>query len=684
MIDSPVPAPIGNMGQPIPRYDARAKVTGKALYAADVALPDVAYAHLVSSRIAKGRIKSFDLTAARALPGVLDILTYETIGADIRKVKFFTEGGAAANTVVPMSSAAIAYAGQPIAMVLAETFEAAQDAAYRIGVEYEEEPAAATFDSKGTLEQQLADENKKHDDPKVGNFAAAYEAAPVKIDVSYSTPTQHHNPIELFATQCVWNGPQLTVHEPSQNIYGIKNGLAAQLGVEPGQIRVISRYTGGAFGSKGSLTQRTAIVAIAARRLGRPVKLVPTREQGFTISTFRAETRQRVQLAATRDGKLQALNHEGSEITSRADPYAVAGTDASTRMYACPNVSSTVTIVRADRSTPGFMRAPAETPYFFALESAMDELAVALNMDPVELRRVNDTRTEPIKGLPYTSRAMMACFDRAAEAFGWKARNPAPGSKREGDWLIGWGCAASAYPTQMAAAAARVRVFSDGRALVETAGHEIGTGIYTIVAQTASERLGVAVDKVSVLLGDTDLPPAPVAGGSISAASVCTAVAQACDSIRMRLGDDGKPVADVIAALKDRGLGALEDYAESIPHGVARDGVQALYRGAATPMGGARMKDRIQFAFGAQFVEVRVHARTREIRTPRMVGAFASGRILNPRTAHSQYMGGMIWGVGSAIHEQTEIDPRMSRYVNANLADYMVPVNADVGEVQVI
>jgi xanthine dehydrogenase YagR molybdenum-binding subunit len=414
------------------------------------------------------------------------------------------------------------------------------------------------------------------------------------------------------------------------------------------------------------------------------VKLVPTREQGFTIATFRAETRHRIQLGATPDGKLQALNHEGFEVTSRADPYAVAGTDASTRMYACPNVASNVTIVRADRATPGFMRAPAETPYFFALESAMDELAVALGMDPIELRRINDTQTEPIKGLPYTSRALMTCFDQAAEAFGWKARNPTPGSKRDGDWLVGWGCAASAYPTQMAAATARVRVFSDGHALVETAGHEIGNGLYTVVAQTAAERLGIPVDKVSVSLGDTDLPPAPVAGGSISTASICTVVAQACDSIRMRLGQDGKPASDVTRAMTDRGMGALEDYAESLPHGVAKDGVQALYRGAAMPMGGARLPDRIQFAFGAQFVEVRIHSRTREIRVPRMVGAFASGRILNPRTAHSQYMGGMVWGIGSALHEQTEIDPRTSRYVNTNLADYMIPVNADVGEVHII
>ena len=684
MIDQAAPAPQGNMGQPVPRYDARVKVTGGALYAADVSLPDTAFAYLLSSRIAKGRIKAFDLRAAKALPGVLDILTYETIGEAIHKVKYMTEGGPASNSIMPLGSAEIAYAGQTIAVVLANTFEAARDGANRIIVEYEEDVPSASFASPGATPQVLSGQNKKHDDPSVGDFASAFAAAPVKIDASYSTPTQHHNPIELFATQCAWTGDQLTVHEPSQNVYGIKNGLAKQLGIDPGQVRVISRYVGGAFGSKGGLTQRTAIIAVAARRLGRPVKLVPTREQGFTIATYRAETRQRVKLAATRDGRLQALSHEGFEVTSRPDPYAVAGTDASTRMYACPNVASNVTIVRADRATPGFMRAPAETPYFFALESAMDELAVALDMDPVELRRINDTQKEPIKGLPYTSRALMPCFDQAAAAFGWKQRDPRPLSMRDGDWLIGWGCATSAYPTQMAAAAARVRLFADGRVQVETAGHEIGNGLYTVAAQTAAERLGLPVDRITVNLGDTDLPPAPVAGGSISTASVCTVIAQACDAIRLRLGQNGAPAADVTAAIKDSGMGALEEYAESLPHGVPKNAVQALYKGGASPAGGAKLPDRIQFAFGAQFAEVRVHSRTREIRVSRMVGAFASGRILNPRTAHSQYMGGMIWGIGSALHEQTEIDPRAARYVNANLADYMVPVNADIGEVHVI
>jgi len=684
MIDPPAPAPQRNMGQPVPRYEARSKVTGSARYASDELTPGAAYAYLLGSRIAKGRIISFDLREAKALGGVLDILTYETIGDGIRHVKYIFDGGPAQNSVVPLGSAAIAYAGQTIAVVLADTYEAARDAAHRIVVNYEEEVPSATFESPGAVEQSLASLSKIHEDLKVGDFATGYGQAPVKVDASYSTPTQHHNPIELYSTTCVWNGPQLTIYEPSQNNYGKKFGLALQLGIDPSQIRVVSPYVGGGFGSKGGLTQRTAIVAMAARKLGRPVKLVPTREQGFTITTYRAETRHHIRLGATPDGKLVAVSHEGYEITSRADAYTSGGMESAVRIYACPNIATKVTLVRADRSTPGFMRAPGEMPYFFALESAIDELAVALGMDPVELRRVNDTQNEPIRGLPYTSRALMPCFDQAAEAFGWKARNPQPGSMRDGDWLVGWGCASSAYPTLAAAAAARVRLFSDGRVHVETAGHEIGNGLYTVAAQTVAEHLGVQLETVTVSMGDTDLPPAPLAGGSISTASVCSVIAQACGTIRERLGVNGVPAVDVLQAIRDRGMGSIEELAEWQPPGAGRGSVQALYRGGAWPIGGANLADRIQFAFGAQFVEVRVHARTREIRVPRMVGAFASGRIMNPRTAHSQYMGGMIWGISSALHEQTEIDHRTARYVNTNLADYMVPVNADIGEVRVI
>jgi xanthine dehydrogenase YagR molybdenum-binding subunit len=379
-------------------------------------------------------------------------------------------------------------------------------------------------------------------------------------------------------------------------------------------------------------------------------------------------------------------------------------------MYASPNIASKVYVVHADRNTPGFMRSPPEVPYMYALESAMDELAIELGMDPVELRRVNDTMKDPINGVPYTSRSLMQCYDEAARAFGWSQRQPAPGSMRDGEWLIGWGCATAAYPTQMAPVTARVTLDRKGNVRVEVAAHEIGNGAYTVIGQMAAERLGAPPGSVDVRLGDSALPPGPVAGGSNTTASTCSVVLKASDAIRGKLfhaaatANDspltGQPPASLrlsagrvsgpdgngeqLEKLFDRlGVGAIEEYAEWVPHGMTADGIAALYNGSIRIIGGP-MKDRIAFAFGAEFVEVRVHALTREIRVPRIVGAFASGRIMNTRTARSQHMGAMIWGIASALHEETELDVGRGRYVNTNLADYLVPVNADVDSVEVI
>jgi xanthine dehydrogenase YagR molybdenum-binding subunit len=705
------PEPKANMGQPIPRYDAFAKVTGKAQYAADVPLNRPAYAYLVTSSIARGRINSFDLAEARQVRDVIDIVTHEN-AEKLREAKLFSNGGYSSTTIQPLKSPEIAQDGQIIAVVLAETYEAAREAAHRVKVTYTAANPTATFDSPGTTaagaKGQLA---QFKEDPHVGDFAKAFDQAEVKVTASYETPAQHHNPMELFATSCVWNGDSLTIYEPSQYVHGLKNGVAEQLGIDAGNVRVVNAYVGGAFGSKGSMTPRTAIIASIARRLGRPVKLVATRDQGFTIATYRAETRHQIQLGASRDGKLTALRHEGAEISSRADAYAVGGTKTTTRLYACPNVESKVTIVRADRNTPGFMRSPPEVPYMFALESAMDELAVQLNMDPIELRRINDTMKEPIGGKPYTSRSLMACYDAGAEAFGWAQRSAAPKSMTDGDWLIGYGCATSCYPTQMAPAAARVRLQRDGRARIEIAGHEIGNGAYTVIAQAAASKLGVPVEKVSVVIGDSDLPPAPVAGGSNSTASTCSAVMMVCDQIRQRLfkallpneslADKAKetvglgqtPVTQ--AASSDRpldrdqafdvlGVSVVEEYGEWKPDGAPLDSFHAMHNGQMRMVGGSEMKDKIAYAFGAEFVEIRVNKWTHEIRVPRLVGAFAAGRIMNPRTARSQLMGGLIWGMSSALHEATELDERYARYVNDNLADYLVPVNADVPSVEVI
>ncbi|MGY3346599.1 MULTISPECIES: xanthine dehydrogenase family protein molybdopterin-binding subunit [unclassified Bradyrhizobium] len=705
------PEPKANMGQPVPRYDAVAKVTGRATYGSDMPLDNPAYAFLVTSAIAKGRVNSLDLDDAKRVRDVIDIITHEN-APDLKESKLFSNGGYAGTTIQPLKSTDIAHDGEIVAVVIAETYEAAREAANRVKVSYTAATPSASFDSPGATKAAAKGQNAQFkEDPQVGDFAKAFDEAEVKVDAAYETPTQHHNPMELFSTSCVWMGDDLVIYEPSQYVYGLKNGVAEQLGIDADKVRVVNPYVGGGFGSRGSMTPRTAIIAGIAKRLNRPIKLVPTRDQGFTIATYRAETRHGIKLGASRDGKLVALRHEGAEVSSRADPYCVGGTKTTTRLYACPNVDSLVSIVRADRNTPGFMRSPPEVPYMFALESAMDELAVKLDMDPIELRRVNDTTSEPIGGKPYTSRSLMECFDEAAKAFGWSQRSAAPKSMSDGDWLIGYGCAAACYPTQMAPSAARVRLQRDGRTRVEIAGHEIGTGAYTVIAQTAAERLGVPLDKVAVFVGDSDLPPAPVAGGSNSTASTCSAVMMVCDQIRQRLfkavmpkeslTDKAKETVgigrtptvqatksdrplDLEKAFNALGVGVVEEYGEWKPEGAPPDSFKAMHAGHARLVGGAAMKDKIAYAFGAEFVEVRVNRFTHEIRAPRLVGAFAAGRIMNPRTARSQLMGGLIWGMSSALLEATEIDQRNARYVNDNLADYLVPVNADVEGVEVI
>jgi xanthine dehydrogenase YagR molybdenum-binding subunit len=397
-------------------------------------------------------------------------------------------------------------------------------------------------------------------------------------------------------------------------------------------------------------------------------------------------------MGATKDGKITSFQHEGWEVTSRPDEYSVAGVEDSARLYGFGAVKTAVTMVHADRNTPGFMRSPPVVPYIYALESAMDELAVMLKMDPIELRRVNDSMTDAT-GKPWSSRSLMKCYDEAAERFGWSKRTAEPGSMREDDWLIGWGCASAIYPTHTGAAAARVQFSADGRARVQLAAHEIGTGVMTVVGQMAAERLSIPLDHVHVELGDSKLPPVPVAGGSNQTASCCTVVMKACDAIMAKLngaggkaetvgGAPGGNSGDKFARL---GVSMLEEYAEFVPPqaDASSNPIKKLYDGSPTLVGGSK-GEKLMYALGAEFVEVRVNALTREIRVPRIVGAFAAGRIMNPRTARSQYLGGMIWGISSALHEATEIDPRNARYVNDNLADYLIPVNADIQELDVI
>ena len=695
----------GMIGQAAVRIDGPDKVTGRALYASDEVVAHPAYAFLLTSAIARGRIAGMDLAAAQAVLGVLDILTHDNVGEQAKTPKQASGGP----TTTTLESNEIWHDGQIIGVIVADTFEAAREAAFKVRVTYEAKPPSATFGSPGATEEARDDE--EHEDYAIGDVDAALAGAAVTLDAEYGTPTQHHNPIELFTTTCAWAGRQLTIWEPSQFVYGLRGTVATQLGIEPGDVRVVSKFVGGAFGSKGGATSRTAWIAIAARRLGRPVKLVATRDQGYTIATYRAETRHRIRLGADRDGKLLAFSHDGWEVTSRPSHYNVSGTESTARAYACPNIRTRVRIVHADRNTPGFMRAPPDTPYMFPLECAIDELALKLGMDPIELRRRNQPERDPVTGLKFSSRHLMECLDQGAARFGWARRDPAPGRMREGDWLIGYGCAAASYPSNIAASAVRVTLRPDGHAQVRLAGCDIGTGAYTVVAIVASDRLGLPMEQITVELGDTELPPAPLAAGSSHTASIANAVDRACGDLRARLAHAAATVNDgalsgrdpatlrlragaLIApdgaseplseAVKRLSGGALEAYAENVPEGSADGAMDKLYHGQNPILRGQKRHDVTAFAYGAQFVEVRVHRLTCEIRVPRMLGAFAAGTIVNPMAAHSQYMGGMIWGLSSALLEETEIDLRAARYVNDNLSEYLVPVNADVRQVEVM
>ncbi|MCJ2047369.1 xanthine dehydrogenase family protein molybdopterin-binding subunit [Methylobacterium sp. J-078] len=693
------------LGQPHPRVEGPAKVTGTIRYASDVPLPGLAHAALVTSTIPRGRIAGFSLEAARAVPGVLGIFTHREFAGAIRPVKHLMAGGYANSGHLPLGSDAVAYAGQIVALVVAESREAAQAGAARVGVRYAPTPFADGFDAPGAETVRLADLKPKHHDPVRGDADAALVRAEVTVSGRYRTPIQHHNPIELYTTTCAWEGPRLTVHEPSRYIGAVRHGLAAQLGLDPADIRVVSGPIGGHFGAKLALAQYTAPVALAARILGRPVSLVASRRDGFTIANYRPESRHDIRLGATRDGRFTALVHEAEVIASRFDPFAMEGTDVTASLYACPAVRTDERAVRVDRNTPGPMRAPPEVPYLFALESAVDEMAHALRLDPIELRRRNDTATDPISGRPFSSRPLMACFKAGAEAFGWAERDPVPGRMQDGPWRIGLGCAASARPVKISPATMRVALAAGGRATVETAHHEIGNGITTLLALGAAEWLGIAPESVTVRLGDTNLPAAGLSGGSATTTSLIHTLAQACETLRSRLAAasvaEGGPLSGADPAtcrLADGFLVAADGRRAPLDRCLARLGTREVETTTAfTPVGAepdalaaiesGRMAlatggESVSWAFGAQFARVMVHAETGEIRVPRLLGAFAAGRVLNPLTARSQLTGGMVWGLGSALLEETILD--RGHYRNADLAEYLVATAADVPDIEAL
>lgn len=665
------------VGRDLPRKDALAKVTGAARYAADFDEPGTVHGWLVTSTVPKGRVRRFDLGAALAVPGVLTVLTHENL-PPYEEVPCFYDGGPGQASFWPMRTPEVRYAGQIVAYVVAQTREAAREAAALVRVEYDAEPGAVV-----ALGDDPAEPAKSAKPPKVGDVEEGLRAAAHRLVAGYRTPIQHHNPIELYATTAFWRGDRLTVYLPSQAVRTTQLALAKQLGLEKEQVRVVSPFVGGAFGSKGSVMAHTTLTALAARLVGRPVKLVVGRDQMFTVGSFRAETRQEVTLAADGDGRLLAYRHAEDHGTSRFDEVVNAGVPSTARMYACPRVEGVERVVRRDTNSPGFMRAPNEVPSFFALESAVDEFAWQLDLDPVELRLRNEPDKDPVKGVPFSSRSLVRCYRRGAELFGWHRRVPKMGATRDGDELVGWGCATATYPTHLNPCAVRVQLAANGTAHVQATAVDIGTGTYTIAAQVAADELGLPVEAVSVELGDSVHPTGPIAGGSTTAASLAAAIHQACGRVRSQLalagGADGLPLPEAVR----HAPGGVIEAEVTWSHPEAKEGSPAKLEEGGYPAIGPVTASHAMFAFGAEFAEVRVDRWTGAVRVPRLVGVFAAGTILNPRTARSQLLGGMIWGLGSALHEATEVDRRRARFVNANIAEYLVPVSADVGEVVV-
>ncbi len=685
------------------RRDARSKAAGSARYAADFPHGHPAYAALVRSTVARGTITAIETVRAEAVPGVQAVLTHRSFNRGLGDETFVMKGGHMQSSFMPLSSDAVHYAGQIVGLVLADTIEAAEEAAALVEVGTTREQASADMDAARAAPE---------DDEKAalckGDADAAFASAPVKVDLRYDTPAQHHNPIELYATTAAWVGDQLTVNVPSQWVMGTQAGLAAIFGVPQENVHVECPYVGGGFGSKATILPHVVLIAEAARRLGRPVKLVVPRDAMWTVGSFRPATRARVALGAERDGTLTSIIFEETGQSSHIDHIAFPGSTAISRMYESKTLRTKQGTVATDVNTPGFQRAPAEASSFFGFESAIDELAVALDMDPIALRLKNEPAVDPIKGVPWSSRSLKRCYERGAELFGWDKRNAAPGMTSLPDGtLVGYGCATATYPSAMAPAAARVTLKGDGSLLVETAAHDLGTGAYTVLGQVAGEMLGVADGSIAVKLGDTTLPSGPMAGGSITTGSAGSAIHKAATQLRDRLADaatapgapfagtapstlgfaDGRvsapggvghSLADLLAALK---LGELAEDAEWKPHGMD-DETASKGLGGGMAMAGP-VSDVSSFSFGAQFAEVHVDPILRTVHVARMVGVFACGRIINERTTHSNLVGGMIWGAGFALLEQSKVDGPQAKFANADLAGYHIATNADIGEVTV-
>ncbi|MBO0811191.1 MAG: xanthine dehydrogenase family protein molybdopterin-binding subunit [Microlunatus sp.] len=684
------------VGRPVDRLDGTAKTTGQARFAAEHAYPDLAYAAMVHATIARGRITTLDTTEARGVQGVIDVLTHENAPAMIPGGKFGLRSLAASTSVNYLATDEVHWNGQPIAVVVAETPETARYATTLVHPTYQQWPAAVDFAAEAPNAVEDKGIQLLGGPADKGDAVAALAAAAAAVDLEFSTPQYNHNALEPHATTAIWHGDWLTVHEGSQNIPGLRSHLAKRFGVPVEHVRVLSPFTGGGFGSKTRPWAGTLLCVLAARATGRPVQLAVTRAGVYHTVGGRTASQQRVALGAEADGRLTALIHTSVSRTGRVGGMAEQITEVSRHLYAAPNIRLRQHSVELDLLSNTFMRAPGESIGNFGLESAVDELAWKLGMDPIELRMINEPDRRPVGGQRFTHRMLREAYALGAERFGWKDRDPRVGSMRDGRWLVGMGVATAHHSSMAMPASVTVRVDADGTLLVRCGLHEMGMGAPTTQAQIAADQMGVQLESVRLEYGDSDLPRSAGAFGSAQTASVTTSVLAACAKLRKSFFDLSRRSAD--SPLKGRRMEELEardgglfssaggqTYTDILA-AAGRDHLEVAYKPNMPAFAARTVRDlrrRTRGATGAQFCEVRVDVDTGEVRVSRWLGVFDLGTVINARTAASQLRGGIIWGIGMALSEQTLIDPRSGRIVNPSLSGYHLPAHADVPHIDV-
>jgi len=651
---------VKTIGEAVSRIDGLLKVTGAANYATDFPLANTAHGFLIKSEIAAGKILDIETGAAEKAPGVVAVITHKN-ALKVNPVRA-VRGGAI------LQNAEIDYFGQNIGVVIAETYEQARAAARLVEVKYEKTAARTDFEK---LKTQAAKPRDREDESR-GDVEKALREAEFKVEETYHTSIEHHQPMAPHATLAHWEADdRLTLYNESQVVNGVQNALSGTFGLRQEQVRVVTPHIGGGFGSKGGAWGHVVIAAMAAKMTKRPVKLALTRQMMFNSVGLRQRNEQRIRLAAAKDGKLTALVHETVTHGAIKDEFVEGCGDVSKVMYAVPNSRIAYRITPMNVIIPTFTRAPGKSTGSFALESAIDELAYKLKIDPVEFRIKNEPEKDPSSGKPFSSRSLVEALRRGAEVIGWKNRKMEPRQNRQGDFLVGYGVGCGTYPARQRDTSANVILTRNGNdvtASIELAASDLGTGTYTILAQTAAETLGLPIGKIGVKIGDSSLPPAAGSVGSVGASSFANAVYEGC-----------LKALEELQAKSNRNWFAAPTVAQLME---AANLTEFQTRVDAKPLPEAQ--NYSSHSFNANFAEVWVNAETGMVRVNRLVAANAAGRILNPKTADSQVIGGAIWGVGQALTEESILDPRYGNFVTRSYAEYHIPANLDIGEIKTI